>query len=298
MVLVRQAFSNTLAPGFRKVVFDTYKERPIEGKTLVNVQTSKRAYEDDFQVTGFGTLRRKPEGGRVPYEDPRQGATKRYLWDTYALGFRITLEMMEDDLYGIVGTRLSKALARSARNNYEIIAHSPFNNAFDNTVNGFGSGEALCDTHTLIKGGTITNKPATATDFSLPALQAGLEHFHSLTDEAGMPVVYIPKRVIHSIGDYWIVNQTLKSPSMPGGNLNDINQVNREGLSPHLSHYLTDPDAWFIQCDMHDINFFERRPFTLSNSDDFRTKDAEFTGLARRGVGFGDWRGIYGSAGE
>lgn len=298
MVMVRGAFSNTLAPGFRKVVFDTYKERPIEGKSLVNMNTSKRAYEEDFQFVGFGTLRRKVEGGPVPYEDARQGNTKRYLWDTWALGFRITLEMMEDDLYGIVGNRLSKALARSARNNWEIIAHSPYNSAFDNTVNGFNSGEALCDTHSLIKGGTLRNRPSTDVDFSLPALQAGLEHFHSLTDEGGMPVVYIPKTVVHSIGDYWMVNQTLKSPGLPGGNLNDINQVNREGLSPHLSHYLTDTDAWFILCDQHDINFWERRAFTLSNSDDFKTKDAEFTGLARRGVGWGDWRGIYGSAGE
>ena len=297
MAHFRGGFSNLLAPGFRKVVFETYKERPVEGKTLVNSNTSRRAYEEDFNLAGFGTLETKPEGGPVTYQDIKQGEIKRYVWTTYALGFRITQEMREDDLYGIMGNKMSKALGRSARNNMEIVMHSPYNNAFDNTVNGFVSGEALIDSHTSIRGIVQSNKPTTAADLALPSLQAGLEHFHGLKDESGIPAVFIPKMVIHSIGDYWIINQILKSQFLPGGNQNDINQVAREGLTPHLSHYLTDPDAWYILCDNHDINYFDRRPFMFSNTDDFETGDAKYKGSRRNGAGFGDWRGIYGSAG-
>lgn len=298
MTMVRGAFSNLLAPGYRKIVFETYKERPVEGRALVNSNTSSRAYEEDFPIAGFGTLLTKPEGASVSYQDALQGTAKRYTWSTYALGFRITQEMMEDDLYGIMGARMSKALGRSARNNLEIVMHAPYNNAFSTSYPGFVSGEALCSTtHAVMRGGTIANRPATDVDFDLLALQAALEHFHGLTDESGLPIVYIPRMLVHSIGDYWIASQVLKSQYLPGGNQNDINQVANEGITPHLSHYLTDADAWFVLADNHDVNYFDRRAATFTNSDDFHTGDALFKLTRRNGSGWGDWRGVYGSQG-
>lgn len=298
MTMARGAFSYALAPGFRKIVFETYKERPVEGKALVNSNSSSRAYEEDFPIAGFGTLVNKPESASVTYQDAVQGTVKRYTWTTYGLGFRITQEMMEDDLYGIMGGRMSKALGRSARNNMEIVMHAPYNNAFSTSYSGFVSGESLCSTsHALLRGGTIANRPAADTDFDLLALQAALEHFHNLTDESGIPVVYIPRKVVHSVGDHWIVSQVLKSQNLPGGNQNDINQVANEGLTAHLSHYLTDTDAWFVLADNHDVNYFDRRPATFTNSDDFHTGDALFKLTRRNGSGYGDWRGVYGTQG-
>lgn len=299
MTHVRGAFSQLLAPGYRKVVFETYKERKIEGTKLVNMNTSKRAYEEDFPIAGFGTLLGKVEGGPVSYQDMIQGAVKRYLWSTFGLGFRITLEMMEDDLYGIMGNRMAKALGRSVRNNQEIVLASPYNNAFDTSFAGFVTGESLCDTaHAALRGGSQSNRHATDADFDLLSLQAALEHFHALEDESGIPAVFIPRIVAHSINDYWMVSQVLKSQFLPGGDMNDINQVANEGLTPHLSHYFTDADAWFVICDNHDVNYFDRRPPTFSNSDDFDTGDAKYKVTRRNGSGFGDWRGIWGSQGS
>lgn len=297
MTMVRGAFSRLLTPGYRKIVFETYKERPVEGRALVNINTSKRAYEEDFPIAGFGTLQTKVEGGPVSYQDAVQGTPKRYVWTTYALGFRITQEMMEDDLYGIMGNKMSKALGRSARNNEEIVMHAPYNNAFNTAFPGFVAGEALCGDHTALRGAVQRNRPTTDADFDLLTLQAGLEHFHALEDESGIPAVFIPKMVVHSIGDHWTVSSVLKSQYLPGGNQNDINQVAREGLMPHLSHYLTDPDAWFILCSEHDVNYFNRRQLAFGNTDDFETGDAKFKVTRRNGSGYGDWRGIYGSSG-
>lgn len=297
MTMLRGAFSYAIAPGYRKVVFETYKERPIEGRALVNMNTSQRAYEEDFPVAGFGTLVTKAESQSVTYQDALQGNAKRYTWSTYALGFRISQEMLEDDLYGIMGGRMSKALGRSARNNMEIVLHAPFNNAFNTAFSGFVAGESLCSTtHALIRGGTFSNR--LDADFDLLSLQAGLEHFHGLVDESGLPVVYIPKTVIHSVGDIWMVDQVLKSSQLPGGNQNDVNTVSKMGLTPHLAHYLTDPDAWFLQADNHDVNYFDRRAATFTNSDDFHTGDALFKLTRRNGSGYGDWRGIFGSQGS
>lgn len=298
MTMFRGGFSNLLAPGYRKVVFESYKERPMEGSRLVNMTTEgKRAYVEDFQMAGFGTLVPKVEGGPITYQDPKQGTPKRYTWTTFALGFRITEEMFADDLYGIVGNKLSRSLGRSARNNGEIVMASILNNAFSTSYSGFVSGESLIGSHTALRGGVQLNGPAVAADFSLISLQAGLEHFHNLQDESGLPTMFMPKTLVHSIGDYWLVNQVLKSQFLPGGNQNDINQVSREGITPFLSHYLTDPDAWFLIADNHDMNYFSRKAFSLSNTDDFETGDAKFKGSQRTGAGFGDWRGIYGSAG-
>jgi len=298
MVMVRGAFSNLLAPGFRKIVFETYKERPTEGNRWVNMNKSQKAYEEDFPIAGFGTLITKAEGGPVTYQDAIQGILKRYIWTTFGLGFRITQEMMEDDLYGIMGAKMSKALGRSARNNFEVVSHSVLNNAFDTTFNGFESGVSLLSTaHVTLRGLTQANRPGADTDISLPAVQAALENFHALADEAGLPAMFIPKWVVYSIGDHWIVNQILKSQALPGGNQNDINQLAREGLSPMLSHYLTDPDAWYVVADNHDMNYFDRRAPTMTNTDDFETGDAKFKLTRRNGAGFGDWRGVYGSPG-
>lgn len=297
MTMVRGAFSKLLAPGYRQIVFETYKERPMEGNKLVNNNTSKKAWEEDFPIAGFGTLQEKAEGGPYVNQDAIQGSAKRYTWTTYALGFRITQEMMEDDLYGIMGNRMSKALGRSGRNNAEIVMHAPYNNAFDNTVNGFKLGEALCDTHVALRGASQRNRPVTDADLDLLSLQAAIEHFHALQDESGIPALFIPKYLVHNPGDHWIANQILKSQYLPGSNQNDINQIANEGLQPHLSHYLTDADSWYVVCDNHDVNYFERRPFTFGNSDDFDTGDAKFKAHRRNGSGFGDWRGIYGSAG-
>lgn len=297
MVMVRGAFSNLLAPGFRKIVFETYKERPIEGRVLVNMGTSKKAYEEDFPIAGFGTLQTKVEGGPFAMQDAIQGTVKRYTWTTYALGFRITEEMVEDDLYGVMGGRMSKALGRSARNNLEIVMHAPYNNAFNTAYSGFVSGESLAGDHVSLRGLTQRNRPATDVDFDLISLQAALEHFHALTDESGIPAVFIPKLVLHSIGQHWIVSQTLKSQYLPGGNLNDINQVAQEGLAPHLSHYLTDSDMWGVICSEHDVNYFDRRPAKFTNTDDFHTGDALYKLTRRNGSGWGDWRGQYLSSG-
>jgi hypothetical protein len=299
MASFRGANAKSLIPGFSRVLFNAWKERPLEGKSLVNMRTSTRAFEEDFEFAGFGTLQLKPEGAEVLFEDPKQGDTKRYVWDTFAKGYTITMELKEDELYAIFGSKLASALGRSARNNYEIICHMPYNNAFNTAFTGFTAGESLVDDHVSLKTGlSIRNGPLTPADIDITSLQAGIEHFKTLVDHVGMPIVLIPKLLIHNPGDYWIANQLIKTDKLPGSNFNDVNMLKQQGLMTHESHYLVDDDSWFLQADWHDVNMWERRKFTFRGSDDFDTGDSKFRGMARRGSGFGSWRGIYGSAGE
>lgn len=176
--------------------------------------------------------------------------------------------------------------------------HAPYNNAFSTSYPGFVASVALCGDHTLLRtGATVRNRPAVDADFSLLTMQAAIEHFDGLVDDSGFPIIFVPKMVVHSAGDQWIVQQVLKSANLPGSNANDINVLANAGVQPHLSHYLTDSDAWYVVADQHDVNYFDRRTFTFTNADDFLTGDALFKGWARRSSGWGDWRGIYGSQG-
>lgn len=299
MTITRGAFSHLIAPGFRKIVFESYKEKPVEGNKLVNMGTMNRAYIDDANMAGFGTLLEKPEGGRVLYQDPMDGRTKRYVATTWGLGFRITEEMMEDDLYGIVGNKLSRALGRSVRNNFEVVAHSILNNAFNTAFNGFETGVSLVSTlHTNIGGGTQSNRPAVDADLSLATLQAAVEAFHGWEDEMGLPIAAAPDMLVVGVGNMWTAGVLLGSQQVPGSNFNDPNLVSKLGLRLHVSHYITDPDAWFlIDSTNHDMNYFDRRAPRFSNTDDFDSGDAKFKVTRRNAAGFGDWRGVYGSPG-
>jgi len=298
MTIVRGAFSNLIAPGYRKVIFDTYRERPVEGNKLVNMGRANRAYIEDVNMAGFGTLLEKPEGGRVIYQDPLQGNPKRYTFSTYGLGFRITQEMMEDDLYGIVGNKFSRALGRSVRHNFEVVAHSILNNAFNPLFYGFEAGIPLVSTlHGNLRGGTQSNRPAVDADLSLTTLQAAVEAFHGWTDESGLQIADSPRYLVTGVSNMWVAGVLLGATLLPGGNFNDPNIIKNLGLTHIISHYITDPDAWFLLSSDHDMNYFDRRMPTFSNTDDFDTGDAKFKVTRRNGAGFGDWRGVYGSPG-
>ena len=298
MTMQRGGFSALLAPGFRKIWVDStdFKEQPLIGRQFVNLKKSQRAYEEERDIAGLGTLVAQTEGSAVAYQDAQDGSTKRYTHERYGLGFRVTEDMYDDDLYGVFGNKMTKHLARSARNNIELVMHAPLNNAFSTSYVGFRSGESLCSTtHTTIKGAAFSNR--SDVDFTLLALQSALESFETLTDEAGMPAMFTPKKVVHTVGDKWVVHQTLKSQFLPGSNANDINVVASEGLMPVQSRFLSDADSWYVLCTEHDINYYERKALRFTNTDDFDTGDAKYKATIRHTSGFGKWQGVWGSAG-
>jgi hypothetical protein len=262
MTAVRGAFSYLLAPGMRKIFFMAWKDRPEEFSQFMHVGSMDRAYVEDFEMAGFGPMSNISEGGSIIYADVQQGNKKRYTALRYGSGFRVTEDLMDDDLYSQI-SRAPKALAKSARNTVEQLAANILINGFVTTYNSSFDGAALFSTaHTALRTGTAAaNKPTVDLDLSLPALQAAVEHFQNLLNNEGMPMLMVPKKVIiPASGAYWwTANQLLKSTQLPGGNDNDINQLAREGLSIFQSHYLTDTDAWFVQADEHDLQWLWRK---------------------------------------
>jgi len=300
MPMVTGAFSQLLVPGLRRVFFQHLKERPTQYDKIFNTNNSSRAFEEDLEVAGLGTMPTKPEGTATIYQDAIQGGKKRYTHVSFGLGFRVTVEMMEDDLYNVM-RRMSRELAKSARNVREVRSFNVFNNAFTTEFGfpKFGVNEPLIGTHTLLGGGVFANRPAVDADLGIASLEAGILNYDTLVDEQNMPALIMPKVVLVHPEFKQVARELLNSEFRPYTANNEINAIMQEGLTWFMSQYLTDTDAWFLIADKsdHDLNFFERAAVRFQNGDDFDTGDAKFKSFQRFSVGAGEWRGIYGSVG-
>jgi len=301
MVNVTGAFSFLLAPGLRKVFFQLLEERPPEYSKIANEETSERAWEEDLEVAGLRSMPVKPEGRGIQYQDLLQGGKKRYTHLTYGLGFRVTLEMMEDDLYNVM-KKNTRELAKAARNAREVAFFNMLNNAFTTEFGfpKFGNNESLiATTHTKMGGGTGSNRATTDADLSPTSLEAAIISFESLSDEMDIPVVIKPKLLLCGPQLKMTAREILGSEFRPYTSNNEINALREEGLDYMVGHYIVDPDSWFLLAGKgdHDLNFFERQPERFQNGDDFDTGDAKFKSFQRFSIGAGEWRGIYGSQG-
>jgi hypothetical protein len=305
-VITTSSFAKALWPGVNKWYGDEYAEFKTQWDKLVEKHTSKRAWEEDVGVSMFGLPVIKPEGDAISYDTSRQGFTSRYNHVVYALGFIVTREAFEDDLYDVVGKQKAKSLAFSMRQNKEIVVANVYNRAFNASYEG-GDGSSLVacaattDTsHPLVAGGTATNGPSAAVDLSEAALEQAAIDIRGFTNDRGLKMqakaqkLIIPKelmfeakRILGTDGQVYTADNTL-------------NALKTMGIIPEIivNDYLTDTDAWFIRTDVKDsLKLFERRGDEFGMDEDFDTENAKYKATTRFSVGWTDWRGIYASPG-
>ena len=297
MVMSRGNFGDLLAPGFREIFFQKFGERPPEYTEIFNMLTSTRQYEDDSYVSGFGTIPLKSEGVEMDSDDVIQGFDERYTHDTYALQYRITEEMNEDELYGVM-KKLPSALGRSMRITIETDGANMLNRAFDTTnyADG-GDGKALLTTdHPLLDGSTQKNELTTAADLSATSLEQALIDIAATTDDRGLLVHLVPKKLIVAPSGEWAARKLLQSALDPDSGNNAINPAQNQ-LSLSVNHFLTDSDAWYIVCDEHEMNWFWRITPDHMQGNDFGTGDAKFKVRARWKRGWSLPWGVFGSPG-
>lgn len=288
-------FSHLLAPGLRKIYTEELRDRSTEYDKIANTDTSKRNYEEDLQVALLGTTPAKAQGGPTTFDSPIQGSKVRYTHTSYGLGFRVTREMYDDDLYGVM-KKASKDLAGANAETVEVQFADILNNATSSTAYAGFDGLALCSTaHTLLGGGTYANRPSTDVELSVTALQAAVESFEKMVNERNRKILAKPWRIIIPVEVKWAAREILGSQYKPYTSNNEINSLMEEEISFFVSHYITDAKRWFLVGRKHDLNFFWRRKFIFENSDDFSTGDALFKSYGRFSQGFGSWRELYGS---
>jgi len=301
MAINRSQLAKELEPGLNALFGMEYARYDSEHSEIFDTESSDRAFEEEVLIVGFGNAPTKAEGAGVSFDNATEGYTSRYSHETVALAFAITEEAIEDNLYDRLGSRYTKALARSMANTKQIKAASVLNNAFSSSYTG-GDGVALVsDAHPLGGGGTSSNRPSTYSDLNETSLEDALINISTLVDDRNLTVALQGQKLIVPPQLQFVADRLLMTPGRVGTADNDINAMKNMGMLPQgyvVNHYLTDTDAWFVKTDCPDgFKHFERSPMSTSLEGDFVTGNMRYKARERYSFGWSNWRCVFASQG-
>ena len=290
-----------LEPGLHAIFGEELRQYENQHLVLFSVESSARAFEEEVLFPGFGAAIVKPEGQGVSYADTGELWVSRYNHETVALGFQITEEAMEDNLYESLSKRLSKMLARAMAHTKQVKAANVYNRAFNTSYTG-GDAVVLCATTHPQKYGTDgSNRASTDADLSETALEDALIQVGGVTDDMGIPQalqvksMHIPRQL------EFVAERLLKSPLRVNTADNDVSAIYSKGSVPegyHVNHRFTDTDAWFLRTDCPDgMKMFDRVAIKNSMEGDFDTGNVKYKSRERYSFGWSDWRGVWGTSG-
>jgi hypothetical protein len=300
MAISRSQLVKELEPGLNALFGLEYGRYDAEHTEIFETENSDRAFEEEVMLSGFGNARVKSEGGSIIYDNATETFTARYTHETIALGFAITEEAVEDNLYDRISARYTKALARSMANTKQVKAANVLNNAFDPNFTG-GDGKELCATDHPLVAGTLSNELATAADLNETSLEQALIDIAAFTDERGLLISTQGRKLIIPSELQFVADRLMASANRVGTADNDINALRNMGMIPEgytVNHYLVDNDAFFIKTDIpNGFKLFQRSPIRTSMEGDFDTGNVRYKARERYSFGFSDPRCVFGSPG-
>jgi hypothetical protein len=301
MAISRSQLLKELLPGLNALFGLEYNRYGEEHKEIFETETSERSFEEEQKLSGFSAAPVKNEGNAIAYDNAQEAWTARYNHETIALGFAITEEAVEDNLYDSLSSRYTKALARAMAYTKQVKGASVLNNGFSATYKG-GDGQALFSTaHPLVSGGTNSNTPATAADLNETSLEAAVIQIAAWTDERGLLIAAKPRKLIVPPNLMFVATRLLETELRVGTNNNDVNAIKTMGSIPEgfrVNHFLTDTNAWFLCTDVpNGLKHFVRTPLANSMDGDFDTGNVRYKARERYSFGWSDPLGVYGSPG-
>lgn len=289
-----------LWPGMHAFWGRQYNEHPQEWSKIFDTESSEKNYEEDTEVTGFGLATVKAQGTAISYDSETQGPTTRYTHVTYGLGYIVTREELEDNLYEVVSKRRIKALSFSVRSTEETVAANILNRAFNSSYVG-GDGKEMCATDHPTLDGTQSNELSTAADLSEAAIEDMCIQIMQAKNSRGLKIALMPRKLIVAPSEAFNAERILKSSLQSGTANNDVNALRSMGVLPEgvvVNHYLTDADAWWIKTNApNGLVRFNRRATEFKQDNDFDTENAKAKSTLRFSIGWTDWRAIFGTPG-
>ena len=302
MAISRAQLLKELLPGLNALFGLEYTTYQQEHKEIYETEKSERSFEEETKLSGFSAAPVKNEGSAIAYDNAQEAFTARYNHETIALGFSITEEAVEDNLYDSLSARYTKALARAMAYTKQVKAASILNNAFSSGYVG-GDGVSLISTaHPLVSGGTNSNRPATAADLNETSLENAVIQIAAWTDERGLLIAAQPKKLVIPPALQFTATRLLETNLRVGTADNDINALKNNGSIPQgycINHFLTDTNAWFLMTDVpNGLKHFERAPLANSMDGDFDTGNVRYKSRERYSFGWSDPLGIFGSPGS
>jgi Mu-like prophage major head subunit gpT len=302
MAISRAQLLKELLPGLNALFGLEYATYQEEHKEIYETETSERSFEEETKLSGFSAAPVKNEGSAIQYDNAQEAWTARYNHETIALGFSLTEEAIEDNLYDSLSARYTKALARGMAYTKQVKAASVLNNGFTSGYNG-GDGVPLFSTaHPLISGGTNSNRPSTGADLNETSLEAAVIQIAAWTDERGLLIAAKPKKLIVPPALMFVATRLLETSLRVGTTDNDINALKNNGSIPEgytVNHFLTDTNGWYLTTDVpNGLKHFERTALTNSMDGDFDTGNVRYKARERYSFGWSDPLGIFGSPGS
>jgi hypothetical protein len=301
MAISRAQLLKELLPGLNALFGLEYAKYGEEHKEIYETETSERSFEEETKLSGFSAAPVKNEGSAISYDNAQEAWTARYTHETIAMGFSITEEAVEDNLYDSLSSRYTKALARGMAYTKQVKGAYVLNNAFSGGPT-YGDGVVLCSTaHPLVSGGTNSNTPSTAADLNETSLENAVIQIAAWTDERGLLIAAKPKKLIVPPSLMFVATRLLETELRVGTTDNDINALKNNGSIPEgytVNHFLTDTNAWFLLTDVpNGLKHFVRTPMSTGMDGDFDTGNVRYKARERYSFGVSDPLGIFGSPG-
>lgn len=302
MAISRAQLLKELLPGLNALFGLEYKKYENEDQAIYETETSERSFEEELKLSGFGTAPVKDEGSAIRYDNAQEVWTARYNHETIAMGFSITEEAMEDNLYDSLSSRYTKALARSMAYTKQVKAAYPLNNGFSGGSFTSGDGVTLFNTaHPLVSGGTNSNTQSTPADLNETSLEAAVIQIAGWKDERGLLIAARPRKLIVPPNLMFVATRLLETELRTATADNDINAIKNNGTIPEgysVNHYLTDTDSYYLITDVpNGMKHFVRTPLATSMDGDFDTGNVRYKSRERYSYGVSDPLGIWGSPG-
>jgi len=302
MAMSRAQLLKELLPGLNALFGLEYAKYGEEHTAIFETESSERSFEEETKLSGFSAAPVKNEGSAISYDNAQEAWTARYNHETIAMGFSITEEAIEDNLYDSLSARYTKALARAMAYTKQVKAASVLNNAFSGSGITYGDGKTLCATdHPLVSGGTNSNTPSVQADLNETSLEAAIIQIAGWTDERGLLIAAKPRKLVVPPNLMFVATRLLETEGRVGTADNDINALRNNGSIPEgytVNHYLTDTDAWFLMTDVpNGLKHFVRTPMSTSMDADFDTGNSRYKARERYSFGVSDPLGVFGSQG-
>jgi hypothetical protein len=290
-----------LWPGLFATFGREYNETAQEWKSLVDVFSSKKQYEEIVQIVGYGAAPAKPEGQPTMYDSEWQGFVTRFIHIAYGLGYIVTQEEIDDNLYPQVANERTGALGFSFRQTKETVVANFYNTM--GTRLGSDGVPFISSAHPLQGGGTGSNTLSVPADLSEAALEDLTIQMWLTTDDRGNRISLMPRSLIVPAQEMYNAQRILKSTFQSGTANNDINALKYLNMFPEgvkMNRYLSAPHTFFIRTNIMAKQgpiLFQRNPIRFSDDGDFDSGNVKYKAYERYSVGMADWRGVFGSVG-
>ena len=294
-------FRSIVEPILNESFDGVYEQRKDEWKQFMTEQNgTPRSYHEEVMLYGMGAAPELPDGQAVTYQSGGQLYVSRYTYKVYGLAYALTKVLVEDGDHIRIGNTFSRHLAQSMIETKETNSANMLNRAFNNSYKG-GDGVELCSASHPVIGGTQSNLLSSAANLSQTSLEQMLIQIRQAADSNGKKIRLNPQKLIVAPANVFQAEVILKSVLRSGSANNDINAVRSMGLltsDTAVVSRMTSNTAWFVKTDNDEgLKLLMRRRLEKSMEGDFETDSVRYKATERYGMGWTDWRGVYGTPG-